>query len=191
MYIISTTIQKLNTGSSFVRSVNLNRPGNFPCFWHSEKYFVRYSNVFLSMLSCPDCSSSLWSLSVAGCLNRQCSLRSSVIDKGQGFWVRDVVIKVRSESSHNMKACPNRQTTGIDPLGAMILLVKFKNCACNASISWRQSRKGVSAFTIWNSTTPIGVGIVIDPIEVAEPIPNCTLTIPAFVVSSFMGWVFL
>jgi hypothetical protein len=112
MYIILTIIQKLNTGSSFVRSVNLNHPGDFPCFWHSEQYFVRYSNVFLLMLLCPDCSSNLWSLSVAGCPNRRCSLRSSVVDKGQGFWVRDVVIKVRRESSHSMKACPNRRTTG-------------------------------------------------------------------------------
>ena len=191
MYIISTIIQKLNTGSSFVRRVNLNRLGNFPCFWHSEQYFVRCSNVFLLMLSCPDCSSSLWSLSVAGCLNRLCSFRSSVVDKGQGFWVRDVVIKVRRESSHNMKACPNCRMTGTDLLGVTILLVRFKNCTRNASISWRQSRKGVSAFTMWNSTTPIGVGIVIDPIEVADPIPNCTLTIPAFIVSSFTGWVFL
>ena len=90
-----------------------------------------------------------------------------------------------------MKACPNRRTTGTDPLGVTILLVRFRNCAFNVSISCRQSRKGVSAFTMWNSTTPIGVGIVIDLIEVADPIPNCTLTIPAFVVSSFTGWVFL
>jgi len=46
------------------------------------------------------------------------------------------------------------------------------------SISARQSRKGVLTLTVWNSTVPIGIATLIEPIEDVEPIPNCTLTIP-------------
>ena len=46
----------------------------------------------------------------------------------------------------------------------------------------RHSKKGVLALTIWNLILPIGVSIVIEPIEGVEPMPNWILMVPAFVV---------
>ena len=52
-------------------------------------------------------------------------------------------------------------------------------------MSLRQNRNGVSALMTWNLTGPmIGILTVITPINDVDPMPNCTLTIPAFVVSS-------
>jgi hypothetical protein len=39
-------------------------------------------------------------------------------------------------------------------------------------MSVRQSRKGVSAFITWKSTRLIGVLTIINPIDIANPIPN-------------------
>jgi len=41
-------------------------------------------------------------------------------------------------------------------------------------MSARQSRKGVSTFTTWKLTRPIGVLTAIDLINIVEPIPNWT-----------------
>jgi len=50
-------------------------------------------------------------------------------------------------------------------------------------MSCKQSKNGVSESRTWKITFPIGVGTEIDPIDVAPPIPNCALTVPAVEVS--------
>ena len=44
---------------------------------------------------------------------------------------------------------------------------------------------------MWNSMSPIGVLIVIEPIEGVEPMPNWMLMAPAFEVSIVVSQVFL
>jgi hypothetical protein len=58
-------------------------------------------------------------------------------------------------------------------------------------MSARYSKKGVSASTIWNLILPIGMLMVMEPIEGIEPMPNWTLMAPAFVVSIVMLLTFL
>jgi hypothetical protein len=58
-------------------------------------------------------------------------------------------------------------------------------------MSVRHSKKGVSALTMWNLMLPIGISIVMEPIEGVEPMPNWTLMVPAFVVSIVMLLTFL
>ena len=49
-------------------------------------------------------------------------------------------------------------------------------------MSARQSRKGVSTFTIWKSTRPIGVLTTTDLINAVKPMPNWTFTAPVYIV---------
>jgi len=49
-------------------------------------------------------------------------------------------------------------------------------------MSARQSRKEVSAFTIWKSTRPIGVLTLTNPINAVKPMPNWTFTAPVYIV---------
>ena len=48
------------------------------------------------------------------------------------------------------------------------------------SIFIRHSKKGVSAFIIWNLMLPISVLTITEPIEEVELRPNWTLIAPAF-----------
>jgi hypothetical protein len=50
-------------------------------------------------------------------------------------------------------------------------------------MSVRQSRKGVSAFTIWKLTRLIGVLTLTNLINIVEPMPNWTFTAPVCIVS--------
>jgi len=50
-------------------------------------------------------------------------------------------------------------------------------------MSARQSKKGVSAFTIWKLTRPIGVLTATNPINAVKPMPNWTFTAPVYIVS--------
>jgi len=49
-------------------------------------------------------------------------------------------------------------------------------------MSARQSRKGVSAFTIWKLTRPIGVLTTTNLINAVKPMPNWTFTAPVYVI---------
>jgi len=49
-------------------------------------------------------------------------------------------------------------------------------------MSVRQSKKGVSAFTIWKLTRPIGVLTITDLINVVKPMPNWTFTALVYIV---------
>jgi len=49
-------------------------------------------------------------------------------------------------------------------------------------MSARQSRKGVSAFTIWKSTRPIRVLTATNPINAVKPMPNWTFTAPVYII---------
>ena len=49
-------------------------------------------------------------------------------------------------------------------------------------MSARQSKKGVSAFTTWKSTRPIGVLTLTDLINMVELMPNWTFMAPVCIV---------
>jgi len=49
-------------------------------------------------------------------------------------------------------------------------------------MSARQSKKGVSVFTIWKLTRPIRVLTVTNLINMVKPIPNWTFTAPVYIV---------
>jgi len=49
-------------------------------------------------------------------------------------------------------------------------------------MSARQSRKGVSAFTIWKLTRLIRVLTATNPINIVKPMPNWTFTAPVCVI---------
>jgi hypothetical protein len=53
-------------------------------------------------------------------------------------------------------------------------------------MSARQSRKGVSVLTTWKIAAPIGVLIVIEPREEADPIPNWTSVEGSIVVAGLV-----
>jgi len=50
-------------------------------------------------------------------------------------------------------------------------------------MSARQSKKGVSAFTIWKLTRPIRVLTTTDPINTVKPMLNWTFMAPVYIVS--------
>jgi len=62
--------------------------------------------------------------------------------------------------------------------GVIRIFFRLLKYTYKLSISTRQSRKGVLTLTMWNSTIPISVAILIELIKDIEPIPNYTLTIP-------------
>ena len=80
--------------------------------------------------------------------------------------------------SHSRNRCLNRRITGTVFKGAIRTFFKLLKYTHKLSMSARQSRKGVLTLTIWNSTIPIGVATLIEPIEDVEPIPNYILTVP-------------
>src|SRR6266568_3910028 len=66
------------------------------------------------------------------------------------------------------------------PIRVSVILLEY---IYNLSMSAKQSRKGVSAFTMWKLTRPIRVLTVTDLINVVEPMPNWTFTAPVCVIS--------
>ncbi len=93
-------------------------------------------------------------------------------------------------SPYIRNGCPNRRVIGrviyllpkavAGPIRVSIILLQY---TYNLSMSARQSKKGVSAFTIWKLTRPIGVLTATDPINVVKPILNQTFIAPVCVVS--------
>ena len=67
----------------------------------------------------------------------------------------------------------------VGPIRVSIILLQY---TCSLSMSVRQSRKGVSAFIMWNLTRPIGVLTVINLINMVKPMPNWTFIAPVCVV---------
>ena len=82
------------------------------------------------------------------------------------------------------KGCSYRRTTSTAPRGVISRFSKLLKYTYRLSISARHSKKGVSTLTMWNSTVPIGVDTLAEPIDDVDPIPNCTLTIPCVAMLS-------
>ena len=66
------------------------------------------------------------------------------------------------------------------PIKMSIILLQY---TYNLSISARQSRNRVSAFTTWKLTKPIRVLTATDLIDTVKPMPNWTFTAPVCVIS--------
>lgn len=78
-----------------------------------------------------------------------------------------------------MNGCTNFRTIGIDPpLLATKMLCTLFNMIPLLSISFRLNKNGVFVFKIWSSHSPIGVPIMILPIDIVDPIPKVALTAP-------------
>jgi len=88
------------------------------------------------------------------------------------------VINICNKVSYSRNGCLNRRTTGMVFKGVIRTFFRLLKYTYKLSISARQSRKGVLTLTTWNSTIPIGVSTLIEPIEDVEPIPNYILTMP-------------
>ena len=61
-------------------------------------------------------------------------------------------------------------------MGLIRVSITLLQYTCSLSMSARQSRKGVSAFTMWKLTRPIGVLTLTDLINTVKPMPNQTFT---------------
>ena len=59
------------------------------------------------------------------------------------------------------------------PIRVSVVLLQY---TCNLSMSARQSRKGVSTFTMWKSTRLIEVLTLTNLINIVKPMPNQTFT---------------
>jgi len=88
------------------------------------------------------------------------------------------MINTYNKVSYSRNRCLNQHITGTVFKGVIRTFFRLLKYTCKLSISARQSRKGVSTLTIWNSTIPIGVATLIEPIEDVEPILNYILTVP-------------
>jgi len=93
------------------------------------------------------------------------------------------MINIYNKVSYSRNGCPNWRTTSIVFKGVIRTFFRLLKYIYKLFISTRQSRKGVLTLTTWNSTIPISVSTLIEPIEDVEPIPNYTLTMP--LVDSF------
>ena len=99
-------------------------------------------------------------------------------------------MQVRKVSPYIRNGCPNcciisrvicllpRAVAGLIRVSVTLLQYTY-----NLSMSVKQSRKGVSAFTMWKLTRLIGVLTAIDLIDVVKLMPNWTFTAPVCVVS--------
>ena len=67
----------------------------------------------------------------------------------------------------------------VGPIRVSVMLLQY---TYSLSMSARQSRKGVSAFTIWKLTRPIEVLTATDLIDAVELILNWMFTAPVYVV---------
>ena len=65
------------------------------------------------------------------------------------------------------------------PIRVSVTLLQY---TCNLFMSARQSRKGVSAFTIQKLTRPIRVLTLTNLINIVKPMPNQTFTAPVCVI---------
>ena len=65
------------------------------------------------------------------------------------------------------------------PIRVSIVLLQY---TYNLSMSARQSRKGVTAFTIQKSTRPIRVLTATNPINTVKPMPNQMFMAPVYIV---------
>ena len=98
-------------------------------------------------------------------------------------------MQVRKVSPHIRNGCLNYCVIGsITCLlpGAVIGLIRVSvtllQYTCNLSISARQSRKGVSAFTIWKLTRLIRVLTATNLINIVKLMPNWMFIAPVYII---------
>jgi hypothetical protein len=119
----------------------------------------------------------VWSLSVQGCPNQQCSRRSSVSVKNEAA---SAVLMLKNR-------CPHFRTTGtVVPSFRTITLRTLLKYAPSLSASARHSRNSVGVPRTWYVTVPIGLWIRTVPWDGVGPWPPKLIFVVPGVQSTFV-----